>query len=53
MKIMCNLCGKVTDLMASTSFAIDQDEQMKMYHFCSDEHMAEFARRKGMALDKH
>ena len=52
MKVMCNQCGKVSDLMASMSFAIDEEGQMKMYHFCSNEHMAEFARRKGMALDK-
>jgi len=51
MKVMCNLCGKVSDLMVSTSFAIDEEGQMKTYHFCSDEHMAEFTRRKGMALD--
>jgi len=53
MKVMCNLCGKVSDLMASTSFATDEGGQMKTYHFCCDEHMAEFARRKGMALDKN
>jgi len=52
MKVMCNLCGKVSDLMASTSFAADEEGQMKMYHFCSDEHMAEFAHRKGMTFDK-
>jgi len=52
MKVMCNLCGKVSDLMASTSFAIDEAGQMKTYHFCSEEHMTEFTRRKGMALDK-
>jgi hypothetical protein len=53
MKVMCNLCGKVTDLMVLTSFAIDEAEQLKTYHFCSDEHMAEFARRRGIRLDKH
>jgi hypothetical protein len=29
MRVMCNLCGKVSDLMASTSFAIDEEGQMK------------------------
>jgi hypothetical protein len=53
MKVMCNLCGKVSDLMASTSFAIDEEGRMKTYHFCCDKHMDEFARRKGMALDKN
>jgi YHS domain-containing protein len=52
MKIMCNLCGKVSDLMASTSFATDEAGQLKTYHFCSQEHLAEFARRKGIELNK-
>jgi len=52
MKIMCNLCGRVSDLMASTSFAMDDGGQPKTYHFCSEEHLAEFARRKGIKLNK-
>ncbi len=49
---MCNQCGKILDLMRSTSFTVDETDQLKTYYFCSDEHMEEFARRKGMALDK-
>jgi len=52
MKVMCNQCGKISDLMASTSLATDEDGQLKTYHFCSREHMAEFARRRGIALGK-
>lgn len=52
MKIMCNLCGKVSDLMASSSFATDEDGKLKTYHFCSEEHLAEFARKKGIELNK-
>jgi YHS domain-containing protein len=52
MKIMCNLCGRVSDLMASTSFAAEEGGQLKTYHFCSEEHLAEFARRKGITLNK-
>lgn len=52
MKVMCNQCGKVLDLMASHSFAVDQGGKLVTYNFCSDEHMEEFARRKGMPLSK-
>jgi len=52
MKVMCNLCGRVSDLMAATSFATDDGDQLKTYHFCSEEHLAEFARRKGIQLEK-
>ncbi len=52
MKIMCNLCGKVSDLMAASSFATDEDGKLKTYHFCSEEHLAEFARKKGIELNK-
>jgi len=52
MKVMCNQCGKVSDLMASTSIATEEGGQMKTYHFCSEEHMTQFARRKGMTLNK-
>ena len=38
--------------MASTSFAMDEAGQLKTYHFCSEEHLAEFARRKGIELNK-
>lgn len=52
MKVMCNQCGKILDLMTSTSFAVDEAGQLKTYHFCCDQHMMEFARRKGMPLGK-
>lgn len=52
MKVMCNQCGKVLDLMATTSFAVEESGQLKTYQFCSNEHMAEFARRKGLPLGK-
>ena len=53
MKVMCNQCGKVMDLMTSRSFAVDDAGQLKTYYFCSDEHMTEFARKKGMDLGKY
>jgi YHS domain-containing protein len=52
MKVMCNLCGRISDLMASTSYATDDGGQLKTYNFCSKEHMAEFARRRGIELEK-
>jgi YHS domain-containing protein len=52
MKIMCNFCGKILDLMASTSMAAEEGGQLKTYHFCSKEHLTEFARKKGMPLGK-
>jgi len=52
MKVMCNLCGRILDLMAATSFAAEDDGKLKTYHFCSEEHMAEYARKKGMSLGK-
>jgi YHS domain-containing protein len=52
MKVMCNLCGRVSELMSSTSFAADEGGQLKAYHFCSEEHLSEFARRRGIELNK-
>jgi len=52
MKVMCNQCGRVLDLMMSRSFAGEEDKRVKTYHFCSDRHMEEFAQRKGLALSK-
>ncbi len=52
MKVMCNQCGKVLDLMTATSFAVQEAGQLKTYNFCSDEHMTEFAQRKGLPLGK-
>ena len=51
MKIMCNLCGRVCDLMTSTSLATDEKGQLKTYHFCSQDHMLEFARKKGIPIE--
>jgi len=53
MKIMCNFCGKILDLMASTSFAAEEGGQLKTYNFCSEEHLREFARKKGMPIGKY
>ncbi len=52
MKVMCSQCGKVLDLMTATSFGVEEAGQLKTYHFCSNEHMAEFARRKELPLGK-
>ena len=52
MKVMCNLCGRVSELMVSTSFAIDEAGQLRTYHFCSEKHLEEFARRKRIELNK-
>jgi YHS domain-containing protein len=52
MKIMCNLCGKILGLMASTSLVAEEGGQLRTYHFCSQEHMTEFAKNKGMPLGK-
>ncbi len=52
MKVMCNQRSKVFDLMASRTFAVDEGGQLATYHFCSDEHVQAFARRKGMSLGK-
>jgi YHS domain-containing protein len=46
MKVMCNQCGKILDLMASQSFAVEEGGELKTYNFCSTEHMLEFAERK-------
>jgi YHS domain-containing protein len=50
MKVMCNFCGKVSDLMSATSYATDDGGQLETYHFCSKEHLTEFAREKGIEL---
>jgi flagellar motor switch protein FliM len=51
MKVMCNLCGKISDLMVSTSFAADEGGQLKTFHFCCPEHLVEYTRKKGIELD--
>ncbi len=52
MKVMCNQCGKILVLMEAISFAVDESGQLKTYNFCSNEHMTEFARRKGLPLGR-
>lgn len=46
MKVMCNQCRKVSDLMASTSLAIGEEGEMNTYHFCSEEHLSQFAQER-------
>jgi len=50
MKVMCNLCGRICDLMMATSFAADENGKLHTYHFCSTEHLAEFTKRKGIEI---
>ena len=52
MKVMCNQCGKVLDLMESQSFAVDEENHLKSFYFCSKEHMSQFAQRKSLKLSK-
>ncbi len=47
---MCKHCGKVVDLMASRTFAIDEDGKLTTYHFCCETHMNDFMHRKDMSL---
>jgi len=53
MKVMCNQCGRVLDLMASHSFAQDEGGQLETYYFCSEEHLNKFAFKKGLDLGKN
>lgn len=50
MKVICNQCGKILDLMNSVSFAVEEGGLLKTYYFCSDEHMEAFARKRGLNL---
>jgi hypothetical protein len=52
MKVMCNQCWKILDLMMSQTFAVDEGGRLRTHNFCSEEHMIEFTRRKGMAIGK-
>jgi YHS domain-containing protein len=38
--------------MRSTSFAVEESGRLKTYYFCTDEHMTDFARKKGLPLRK-
>jgi len=49
---MCNQCGKIFDLMESHSFAIEEQNQLKSFYFCSSDHMTRFAERKNIKLSK-
>ena len=51
MKVMCILCGKVSELMSATTVATDEEGKLKTYHFCSQEHLSEYARKKGLNLE--
>jgi hypothetical protein len=35
MKVMCNQCGKILDLMGSQSFAVEEEKHLKSFYFCS------------------
>jgi len=52
MKVMCNQCGKILDLMESQSLATEEENQLKSFYFCSDEHMMKFVERKKMKFSK-
>jgi len=52
MKVMCNQCGKIINLMESQSFAMEYENHLKCFYFCSNEHLSQFAQRKGMELRK-
>ena len=52
LKVMCNQCGKILDLMESRSFVADESGQLKDYYFCSDEHLTEYGRKKGITTNK-
>jgi hypothetical protein len=52
MRVMCNQCGKILNLLESQSFAIEEGDQLKSFYFCSDDHMTRFAERKNMKLRK-
>jgi len=49
---MCNQCGKILDLMQSQSIAMEEQDQLKTFYFCSDDHMSRFAERKNIKLSK-
>jgi len=52
MKVMCNQCGKILDLMESQSLTTEEENQLKSFYFCSDEHMMKFVERKKMKFSK-
>gem|GEM_PF-1353521 len=52
LKVICNQCGKILDLMESHSLVADESGQLKGYYFCSDEHLTEYSRRKGITTKK-
>jgi hypothetical protein len=52
MRVMCNQCGRILDLMDSQSFAMEEGNELKSFYFRSGEHMTKFAERKDMKLGK-
>jgi len=52
MNVMCNQCGKILELMGSQSFAVEEENHLKSFYFCSKEHMSQFTQRRGMQLSK-
>lgn len=52
MRVMCNQCGKILDLMESQSLAMEEGNQLKSFYFCSGEHMTKFVERKNMKISK-
>jgi YHS domain-containing protein len=51
MKVMCNQCGMILDLMKSHSFAVEEGDHLKSFYFCSEEHMSQYVTRKDMKSD--
>lgn len=49
---MCNQCGKILGVMMPHSIAVDEGGKLKTYNFCSEEHMIQFAGRKGVTIGK-
>jgi len=52
MKVMCNQCGKILELKKSQSFAVEEEDKLKSFYFCSKEHMSKFAYRRNIKLSK-
>ncbi len=52
MKVMCNQCDRVMDLMTATTFAVEEEGQLRTYNFCSEEHLKLFAQREVLPLSK-
>ena len=53
MRVMCNQCGKILDLMESQSFVTEEENQLKSFYFCSSDHMMKFVERKNVKFSKY